>query len=145
MTAARDTWTIASAADAARARAGLARLVADTGAPALDRARFLSALGVRLRHAVDAGGAELTVTAGPDGRLGIALGGPEPWRHTLVRSGALPGPQDEPHSEAMPDLQDAPHADELPDPQDEPHAEALPDPLAEALPAPRRPRSPRRC
>ncbi|WP_030611392.1 SpoIIE family protein phosphatase [Streptomyces achromogenes] len=136
MTAARDTWTIASAADAARARAGLARLVADTGAPALDRARFLSALGVRLRHAVDAGGAELTVTAGPDGRLGIALGGPEPWRHTLVRPGALPGPQDEPHSEAMPDPQAAPLADELPDPQDEPHAEALPDPLAEALPAP---------
>ncbi|MGW1607333.1 hypothetical protein ACWCQV_41665, partial [Streptomyces eurythermus] len=101
MTAARDTWTIASAADAARARARLARLLADAGVPALDRARFLSALGVRLRRALDAGGAELAVTAGPDGRLGIALGGPEPWRHTLVCPGPPPGPRDAPLAEAL--------------------------------------------
>ncbi|MFD0395704.1 hypothetical protein ACFQ3Z_41225 [Streptomyces nogalater] len=103
MTAARDTWIIASAADAARARARLARLTADAGVPALDRARFLSALGVRLGRALDAGGAELTVTAGSDGRLGAALDGPEPWRHTLVCPAAvtLPDPENAPLAEAL--------------------------------------------
>lgn len=41
MTAASENWTIASAVDAARARALLARLTTDAGVPALDRARFL--------------------------------------------------------------------------------------------------------
>lgn len=92
MTAASDNWTIARAADAARARALLARLTADAGVPTLERARFLSALGTRLRHAVDAGGADLTVSAEAGGKLRVALDGPEPWRHTLVCSTPLTGP-----------------------------------------------------
>ncbi|GAA2773438.1 SpoIIE family protein phosphatase [Streptomyces rameus] len=92
MTATTENWTIASAADAARARALLARLAADAGVPALDRARFLTDLGPRLRGALDAGGTELTVTAETDGRLRLALGGPEPWQHTLDCSSPVPGP-----------------------------------------------------
>jgi serine phosphatase RsbU (regulator of sigma subunit) len=92
MTATTVNWTIASAADAARARALLARLAADAGVPALDRARFLTDLGPRLRGALDAGGTELTVTAGADGRLRLALGGPEPWRHTLDCPSPVPRP-----------------------------------------------------
>ncbi|MFI9244709.1 PP2C family protein-serine/threonine phosphatase [Streptomyces sp. NPDC053086] len=92
MTAATENWTIARAADAARARALLARLAKDAGVPAVDRARFLTALGPRLRDALGAGGAELTVTADGDGRLRVALGGPEPWRHTLDCPFAVPRP-----------------------------------------------------
>ncbi|WP_030739395.1 PP2C family protein-serine/threonine phosphatase [Streptomyces sp. NRRL S-31] len=105
MTAASDTWTIARAADGARARALLARLAADAGVPVPDRARFLSALGTRLRRALASGGAELAVTAGADGRLRVALGGPEPWQYTLVCPSPVPGP--------------------LPRPDDTPLAEAL--------------------
>ncbi|MEU2060368.1 SpoIIE family protein phosphatase [Streptomyces sp. NPDC013455] len=84
MTADSENWTIASAADAARARALLARLTADAGVPALDRARFLTALGARLRGGLAAGGTDLAVTAGAGGELRVELGGPEPWQHTLV-------------------------------------------------------------
>ncbi|QTE02799.1 PP2C family protein-serine/threonine phosphatase [Streptomyces cyanogenus] len=105
MTAATENWTIASAADAARARARLARLLADAGAPALDRARFLAALGARLRRGLAAGGTDLTVTAGAGGELRVALGGPEPWQHTLVCPspvpGPPPGPDDAPLAEAL--------------------------------------------
>ncbi|MEU0007907.1 GAF domain-containing SpoIIE family protein phosphatase [Streptomyces sp. NPDC006314] len=98
MTAASDTWTIASAADAARARALLARLASDAGVPALDRARFLTTLGARLRRGLDAGRTELTLAAHTDGELHISLAGPAPWRHTLVCpspvAGPLPGPAD---------------------------------------------------
>ncbi|MYX93584.1 hypothetical protein GT045_01805, partial [Streptomyces sp. SID486] len=45
MTAATENWTIATTADAARARALLARLAADAGVPTAGRARFLAALG----------------------------------------------------------------------------------------------------
>lgn len=95
MTAPSDTWTIASAADAARARALLARLTADAGVPALERARFLTALGARLRHGLAEGGAELRVTADAGGCLHVALHGPaltEPWQRALVCSSPVTGP-----------------------------------------------------
>ncbi|MEV6840603.1 GAF domain-containing SpoIIE family protein phosphatase [Streptomyces sp. NPDC051133] len=92
MTATSDTWILASAADAARARALLARLTADAGVPALERARFLAALGVRLRRGLDAGHLELTLTARTDGGLRTELSGPEPWQHTLVCPSPLPAP-----------------------------------------------------
>ncbi|MGA5036880.1 PP2C family protein-serine/threonine phosphatase [Streptomyces capoamus] len=92
MTAASENWTIASAADAARARAVLARLLADAEVPAFDRARFLGALGVRLRRGLAAGGADLTVTAGADGGLRVVLGGPEPWEQALVCPAPVPAP-----------------------------------------------------
>jgi hypothetical protein len=92
MTATSDTWTLAGAADAARARALLARIAADAGVPALDRARFLTALGARLRPCLDGGRLELTVTARADGGLCVALHGAEPWQHTLVCPAPLPGP-----------------------------------------------------
>ncbi|MES4890005.1 GAF domain-containing SpoIIE family protein phosphatase [Streptomyces sp. NPDC096012] len=98
MTATSDTWTIASAADAIRARAVLARFTADTGVPAPARARLLAALGARLRRGLDEACTRLTVTAHPDGRLEIAVAGTEPWRHTVVRpsptAGPLPDPAD---------------------------------------------------
>ncbi|MFG2356225.1 PP2C family protein-serine/threonine phosphatase [Streptomyces sp. NPDC048521] len=108
MTAASDTWTIASAADAARARALLARLTADAGVPSLDRARFLTALGVRLRRCLDAGRTELTLTARADGQLEISLTGTEPWRHTLVCPSPVAGPLPDPA-----DLDDARLAEAL--------------------------------
>ncbi|MFJ4578776.1 PP2C family protein-serine/threonine phosphatase [Streptomyces echinatus] len=105
MTAASENWTIASAADAARARALLARLTAEAGVPALDRARFLTALGGRLLRGLDAGATELTVTTGVGRELRVALGGPEPWRHTLVCPSPVPGP--------LPRLDEAPLAEAL--------------------------------
>ncbi|MFI9808469.1 PP2C family protein-serine/threonine phosphatase [Streptomyces sp. NPDC052301] len=92
MTATSDTWTLACAADAARARAVLARLTADAGVPALDRARFLSALGARLRRGLDTGQLELTLTARTDGGLHVLLRGPEPWQHTLLCPTPVPTP-----------------------------------------------------
>ncbi|MFJ4950637.1 PP2C family protein-serine/threonine phosphatase [Streptomyces sp. NPDC088760] len=105
MTAASENWTIASAADAARARAVLARLLADAGVSALDRVRFLAALGARLRSGLATGGTDLTVTAGAGGELRVALGGPEPWQHTLVCPAPVAGPP--------PGLDDAPLAEAL--------------------------------
>ncbi|MFE5402483.1 PP2C family protein-serine/threonine phosphatase [Streptomyces sp. NPDC056580] len=87
MTAARDLWTVASTADAARARAVLARLTADAGLPALDRARFLTAFTARLRRCVGEGGAEVAVRADADGQLHVTLrqpGRPGAWRHALT-------------------------------------------------------------
>ncbi|MET9452590.1 PP2C family protein-serine/threonine phosphatase [Streptomyces cinerochromogenes] len=105
MTAVSEKWTIASAADAARARALLARLLADAGVPAFDRARFLAGLGARLRRGLGAGGVDLAVTAGPGGRLRVALGGPEPWEDTLVCPLPVtvprPGPGGAPLAEAL--------------------------------------------
>ncbi|MEU6591808.1 GAF domain-containing SpoIIE family protein phosphatase [Streptomyces sp. NPDC046881] len=105
MTAASENWTIATAADAARARALLGRLLADAGVSALDRVRFLAALGARLRGGLAAGGTELSVTAGAGGELRIAVGGPEPWQHTLD----CPSPVAHPPS----GLDDAPLAEAL--------------------------------
>ena len=56
MTDDTDAWKIVSAADAARARAAAAGIVVSAGAPALDRARFLTALSALLRHCLDQGG-----------------------------------------------------------------------------------------
>ncbi|MET7732080.1 GAF domain-containing SpoIIE family protein phosphatase [Streptomyces sp. NPDC005402] len=56
MTAPHDVWKIASVADAARARAGADRIATDGGAPALERARFLTALTARLRSCLSLGG-----------------------------------------------------------------------------------------
>jgi hypothetical protein len=98
MTATSDTWTIASAADAIRARALLARFGADAGVPALERARLLTALGARLRQGLAEGCTQLSLTAHPDGRLQIVVAGSEPWRHTVVCpspvAGPLPSPAD---------------------------------------------------
>ncbi|MGW2830216.1 PP2C family protein-serine/threonine phosphatase [Streptomyces sp. NPDC001286] len=55
MTEATDIWRIASAADAARARAAVDRITTDGGAPALRRVRFLTALTARLRHCLGRG------------------------------------------------------------------------------------------
>ncbi|MEU8469788.1 SpoIIE family protein phosphatase [Streptomyces sp. NPDC029006] len=117
MTAASDSWTIASAADAARVRALLARLTADAGVPSPDRARFLAALGSRLRRSLGEGCTELTVTAesvgpdGSDGVLRVVLDGPEPWQHTLACpapvAGPLPGPGDAGLAEALLDADEA--------------------------------------
>ncbi|MGW0286367.1 PP2C family protein-serine/threonine phosphatase [Streptomyces sp. NPDC003236] len=87
MTAARDLWTIDSTADAARARAVLARLTADAGLAALDRARFLTAFTARLRRCIGEGGAEVTVRADASGQLHVAVRRPGragAWRHTLT-------------------------------------------------------------
>ncbi|MEU8033030.1 GAF domain-containing SpoIIE family protein phosphatase [Streptomyces sp. NPDC049099] len=96
MTAVSDTWTLASAADAARARALLARLTADAEVPALDRTRFLAALGTRLRPCRDGARVQLTVTAHADGTLHVLLRGSEPWQGALLCpvpvSGPLPRP-----------------------------------------------------
>ncbi|MEU0256667.1 SpoIIE family protein phosphatase [Streptomyces sp. NPDC006184] len=130
MTAASDSWTIASAADAARVRALLARLTADAGVPALERARFLAVLGSRLRRGLGEGRTELTVSAesagcslcdgsdragsgaaGPGGALRVVLDGPEPWQHTLACPvpvvGPLPGPGDAGLAEALLDADEA--------------------------------------
>ncbi|MFE3638925.1 PP2C family protein-serine/threonine phosphatase [Streptomyces sp. NPDC059168] len=87
MTAARDLWTIDSAADAARARAVLARLTADAGLPAVDRARFLTAFTARLRRCLGEGGAEVAVRCDTSGQLHVSVrrpGGPGAWRHSLT-------------------------------------------------------------
>ncbi|MFF4394025.1 SpoIIE family protein phosphatase [Streptomyces sp. NPDC001480] len=96
MTTASDVWHIASLSDAARARAAAARLAVAAGAPALERARFLTALTDRLRQCLAQGGAEVVVTteeAGgePDRLVRVAVrtvGGPvegtPPWQFTLT-------------------------------------------------------------
>ncbi|GGT10271.1 SpoIIE family protein phosphatase [Streptomyces chromofuscus] len=84
MTAAPDTWTISSAADAARARSAVARLTAH--APALDRARFLTDLTAHLRRCLDEGGAELVLGSRDADRLQIDVRptGRPPHRLTLT-------------------------------------------------------------
>ncbi|MGW7253839.1 PP2C family protein-serine/threonine phosphatase [Streptomyces sp. NPDC054834] len=96
MTTASDVWHIASVSDAARARAAAARLAVAAGAPALERARFLTALTDRLRQCLAQGGAELVVTteqaAGdPDRRVRVDVRTPgrpgegrPPWQFTLT-------------------------------------------------------------
>ncbi|MEU5595246.1 SpoIIE family protein phosphatase [Streptomyces sp. NPDC020298] len=96
MTTASDVWHIASVSDAARARAAAARLAAATGVPALERARFLTALTDRLRQCLVQGGAELVVTAeqaagDPDRRIqvdvrtaGRTAEATPPWQFTLT-------------------------------------------------------------
>jgi serine phosphatase RsbU (regulator of sigma subunit) len=90
MTVTRAVRRIGSLADAAAARAALARVAADGDAPALPRARFLSALTARLRRCLDEGG-EWTLllhlhapAAGQDGRLDVRL---RPARRTRPRPG----------------------------------------------------------
>ncbi|MER7515513.1 GAF domain-containing SpoIIE family protein phosphatase [Streptomyces sp. NPDC126499] len=79
MTAPTHVWKLTSLADAARARAALDRIVTEGGAPAPERARFLSSLTARLRESVARGeGGELLlgVRPGPSpdgGRLDIWL------------------------------------------------------------------------
>ncbi|MFF4629736.1 PP2C family protein-serine/threonine phosphatase [Streptomyces griseorubiginosus] len=77
MTDDTDVWKIASAADAARARAAAAGIVVAAGTPALDRARFLTSLSARLRNCLDQGGTwELRLLTGGtehEGRLDVRL------------------------------------------------------------------------
>ncbi|MGW3147041.1 PP2C family protein-serine/threonine phosphatase [Streptomyces sp. NPDC001177] len=99
MITAPDPWKIGSAADAARARAFAARLASAAGAPARERARFLTALTAQLRQCLDQGGAELVfATEQPDADAGrriradirqpgrpsrqLTLTCPAPVRHT---------------------------------------------------------------
>ncbi|MFE0736028.1 PP2C family protein-serine/threonine phosphatase [Streptomyces sp. NPDC058855] len=83
---------LASLADAARTRAALDRIVTEGGVPALERARFLTALTARLRHCLDQGGeGELLLrlrqgTSSGDGRLDV-------W---LRPAGTRPDPQESP-------------------------------------------------
>ncbi|MEU6549266.1 GAF domain-containing SpoIIE family protein phosphatase [Streptomyces sp. NPDC046915] len=84
MTTASDVWHIASVSDAARARAAAARLAVAAGAPALERARFLTALTDRLRQCLAQGGAELVVTTEQ------ATGDPDRWLRVDVRTARLP-------------------------------------------------------
>ncbi|WP_309050015.1 SpoIIE family protein phosphatase [Streptomyces sp.] len=87
MTATTHVRKLASLADAARTRAALDRIVTEGGAPALERARFLTALTARLRHCLDQGGEwALLLRVHPpagrrDGRLEVVLdpvGAPAP-------------------------------------------------------------------
>ncbi|MET8718969.1 PP2C family protein-serine/threonine phosphatase [Streptomyces misionensis] len=91
MTAISDTWPLAGTADAARARALLARLMTDAGVPATARARLLAEVTARLRPCLDGQRQRLDVTA-DGGELHIDLSGPEPWRHTLTCPSPLPQP-----------------------------------------------------
>ncbi|KUN79335.1 phosphatase [Streptomyces bungoensis] len=94
MTAASDTWTIASTADAARARALLARLTADAGVPARDRARFLTAFTAHLRRCTGEGGARVDVRAEAD-RLHVAVrpvGRAAHWERSLACPRPVPVP-----------------------------------------------------
>ncbi|MER5509549.1 hypothetical protein ABT052_30070 [Streptomyces sp. NPDC002766] len=73
MTQATDVWKITTTADAARARAAVDRIAIAGGAPALQRARFLTALTARPRHCLGQGGQwrlPLHVEQGTGGRGG---------------------------------------------------------------------------
>ncbi|GAA2508691.1 SpoIIE family protein phosphatase [Actinocorallia cavernae] len=105
MTTTSDTWTLTGPVDAARARALLARLTADAGVPARDRARFLAVLTALLRPSREGRRQRLTVTAGED--LHLALDGAEPWRHTLACPSPLPRPLPRPGDLAEADLAEA--------------------------------------
>jgi serine phosphatase RsbU (regulator of sigma subunit) len=56
MKAPPEVWKIASAADAARARAAVAAVTVDAGTPALERSRFLASLTARMRRCLGEGG-----------------------------------------------------------------------------------------
>ncbi|MEU9442246.1 GAF domain-containing SpoIIE family protein phosphatase [Streptomyces sp. NPDC048304] len=78
MTAIPDVWKIASATDAALARAAVDRVLTDGETPALERARFLTSLTARLRHCLGRGGEwelllHLRHTTHKDGRLDVSL------------------------------------------------------------------------
>ncbi|MFF4055378.1 PP2C family protein-serine/threonine phosphatase [Streptomyces sp. NPDC001668] len=101
MTAPTGVWKVASVADAARARAAAGRIAADGGAPALEQARFLTALTARLRHCLSLGEDwELRLqvrqpTPGQAGRLEASLrpagsGGPDPRDETPLLTCSLP-------------------------------------------------------
>ncbi|MGY9066194.1 PP2C family protein-serine/threonine phosphatase [Streptomyces sp. CAS3] len=105
MTTTSDTWTLTGPVDAARARALLARLTADAGVPARDRARFLAVLTALLRPSREGRRQRLTVTAGED--LHLALDGAEPWRHTLACPSPLPQPLPRPDDLAEAELAEA--------------------------------------
>ncbi|MBA9058071.1 PP2C family protein-serine/threonine phosphatase [Streptomyces murinus] len=105
MTTTSDTWTLTGPVDAARARALLARLTADAGVPARDRARFLAVLTALLRPSREGRRQRLTVTAGED--LHLALDGAEPWRHTLACPSPLPRPLPRPDDLAEAELAEA--------------------------------------
>ncbi|MFF5425233.1 MULTISPECIES: PP2C family protein-serine/threonine phosphatase [unclassified Streptomyces] len=118
MTATTHVRKLASLADAARARAALDRILTEGGAPALERARFLTALTARLRHCLDHGGVwALLLRVHPpggrrDGRLEVLLepvGAPAtgpgtapalscPLPHPAAPDGSRPG---SPLSEAL--------------------------------------------
>ncbi|MEV8458914.1 SpoIIE family protein phosphatase [Streptomyces griseosporeus] len=81
---AHDIWTIRSVADAARARTLLSRVTAETGLPAVERARFLTDITARLREGLAAGGAEVLI----DGWEPGSESGPGPEREPGPDAGA---------------------------------------------------------
>ncbi|MFK8906577.1 PP2C family protein-serine/threonine phosphatase [Streptomyces sp. YS-3] len=88
MTDTSDLWKIASAQDAARARAVLARLAVDAAAPPFQRTRFLTDLTARLRDCLAQGGVwELLLHARQP-----AAGHRPHLRITLRAAGHQPGP-----------------------------------------------------
>ncbi|MFJ2842709.1 PP2C family protein-serine/threonine phosphatase [Streptomyces griseofuscus] len=105
MTTNSDTWTLTGPVDAARAHALLARLTADAGVPARDRARFLAVLTALLRPCREGRRLRLTVTADED--LHLALDGAEPWRHTVACPSPPPRPLPRPDELAEADLAEA--------------------------------------
>ncbi|MFG2124384.1 PP2C family protein-serine/threonine phosphatase [Streptomyces sp. NPDC048710] len=115
-----DVRKVTSAAEAVRARIYAARLTATLGAPAVEQARFLTALTMRLRECLDQGGAELTLTVEPsvsDGTRRVRAvaepisPGPDrtpPWRLALSCPGPAPwtppgpeGPDETTHADAV--------------------------------------------
>ncbi|AEW97609.1 MULTISPECIES: PP2C family protein-serine/threonine phosphatase [Streptomycetaceae] len=79
MTAPPEVWKIASVTDAALARAAVGAITTAGGSPALERARFLTALTARLRRCLNQGGEwELLLhlrhdTGAQDGRVDVLL------------------------------------------------------------------------
>ncbi|AIS01074.1 PP2C family protein-serine/threonine phosphatase [Streptomyces glaucescens] len=110
----RDTWTIRSTPDAARARALLARLTADAGVPAVERARFLADLTARLRQSLDSDGADVVLDlpdagVGTDGlmRVDVRPHGRPAHRYTLPCRTPVPPPSTGPADLTAQDLADA--------------------------------------
>ncbi|MFD9098952.1 PP2C family protein-serine/threonine phosphatase [Streptomyces collinus] len=101
-----DVRDVTSAAEAVRARTLAAHLTSAPGVPAVERARFLTALTARLRECLGTGGAELTFTVRPSASGATTLvrvagrplapqpQGAPPWQLTVTCPG--PPPRDLP-------------------------------------------------
>ncbi|MFD0394123.1 PP2C family protein-serine/threonine phosphatase [Streptomyces nogalater] len=102
MTEGPDVWTIASVADAARARAAVAQVTRE--APARERARLLASLTARLRRLLRAGGAgELRLRVrraapgtAPGSMCGCGPSAPPRRARTTGPTSSAPAPPDRP-------------------------------------------------
>ncbi|WP_333777582.1 PP2C family protein-serine/threonine phosphatase [Streptomyces sp. IBSBF 3136] len=127
-----DVVEVTSAAEAVRARLFAARLTSAPGVPAVERARFLTALTARLRECLGTGGAELTFTLLPSvsdattlvrvvGRsLAPEPHGTPPWQLAVACPG--PPPRDVPR---VARYAVSAAGDGASDPDDSTHAEAV--------------------